>query len=111
MTRHAKSATRNLAERLRRHAGAFIGICALTYFGYHLTLGERGLGAWTRLSDELATAEAETESSLAAERELEHRVGLMRSESLDPDLLDEQVRATFGYIRADEVVIYDAPAQ
>ncbi|MGH6719717.1 MAG: FtsB family cell division protein [Alphaproteobacteria bacterium] len=100
---------RNVAERLRRHAGAFIGICALTYFGYHLTLGERGLGAWLRLSGELAAAEAELELSLAAERELEHRVNLMRSENLDPDMLDEQVRAAFGYLRGDEVVVYIAP--
>jgi cell division protein FtsB len=34
----------------------------------------------------------------------------MRSESLDPDMLDEQTRALLNFTRPDELVILEAPA-
>lgn len=105
MARRVMIGSRDIAHLARRHAGAIVGVCALTYFGYHLLLGERGLGAWVRLGDELAIARADLEVRQAEQRDLEHKVGLMRPESLDPDMLDEQVRAVLGYAREDEVVI------
>ena len=105
------SAHRDFAGRLRRHAGALIGACALIYFGYHLLLGERGLAAWLRKADQLAEAQAELAQAQGAERELAHLVDLMRPESLDPDMLDEQVRINLGYVRPDEVVIYDGTSE
>ena len=36
---------------------------------------------------------------------LEHRVQLLRPESVDPDLLEEQARARLGLSEPDEVVI------
>jgi len=98
--------SREFVQRVRRHAGAILGVCALTYFGYHLLLGERGLRAWVRLGDEVAIARADLELRQAEQREFEHRVGLMRPEGLDPDMLDEQARAVLGYVREDEVVVY-----
>lgn len=96
---------RDLGLRARRHLGAIVGLCALAYFGFHLLAGERGLRAWVRVGDDLAIARAELEVSRAEEAALAHRVGLMRPESLDPDMLDEQARMTLGYARADEVIV------
>jgi cell division protein FtsB len=98
---------RELLVRARRHLGAALGVCAVTYFGYHLTAGERGVLAWIRLDDALAVAKAELELRATERAAIEHDVGLMRPESLDLDMLDEQARKTLGYIREDEVVIYD----
>ena len=103
---------RDLGQRARRHLGAIIGLCALVYFGFHLVAGERGLRAWVRLGDELAVARADLAISQAEQAALEQHVGLMRPDSLDPDMLDEQARLVLGYAREDEVVILQAaPAE
>ena len=48
--------------------------------------------------------------AVAAQRdELENRVARLSSASLDPDLLDERVRAMLNYSRQDEVVIMLPP--
>jgi cell division protein FtsB len=98
---------RELLNRARRHVGAMLGVCAVTYFGYHLTAGERGILAWIRLDEALAIARAGLELRAAEHAAIEHDVGLMRPESLDLDMLDEQARKVLGYIREDEVVIYE----
>ena len=37
---------------------------------------------------------------------LERRVHLMRPSSIDPDMLDEQVRSVLGFAREGELIIY-----
>lgn len=49
-----------------------------------------------------------TEQSLSAIRKAkESKVNKMRPESLDFDLLDEEVRKNLSYVEEDEIVIYD----
>jgi cell division protein FtsB len=82
-----------------------IGACLVGYFLYHTVEGERGWVAKVHLQNETVTAE-ETLAKLKEEREaLEHRVKLIRPESLDPDLLDEQARKTLNYSKPNEIVI------
>ena len=38
-------------------------------------------------------------------QELEEKVGFLRPESIDRDLLDQQVRLTLGYAHPDDIVI------
>jgi len=81
-------------------------ISLLGYFTYHALQGQNGLLAYLRLDKELAVQERLV-ADIAAEREaLEHRVHLMRPSSIDPDMLDEQVRSILGYAGDSEVVIY-----
>ena len=81
-------------------------ISLLGYFTYHALQGQNGLLAYLRLDKELAVQERLV-AGIAAEREaLEHRVHLMRPSSIDPDMLDEQVRSILGYAGDGEVVIY-----
>ena len=81
-------------------------ISLLGYFTYHALQGQNGLLAYLRLDKELAVQERLV-ADIAAEREaLEHRVHLMRPSSIDPDMLDEQVRSILGYAGEGEVVIY-----
>lgn len=83
-----------------------IMISLLGYFAYHALQGQNGLLAYLRLDKELAIQERLV-ADISAEREaLEHRVHLMRPSSIDPDMLDEQVRAVLGYAREGEVIIY-----
>ena len=45
--------------------------------------------------------------SRGEERKLAHRVALMRSDGLDPDLLDERVRDVLNLAHPDDLVIFD----
>ena len=92
-------------KRLRQVAPQVVGACLLAYFGYHAVQGERGLLAWMRVKADLAEAKA-TEMQLAAERAtLEHRVGLLSPDHLDPDLLEERARILLNYGHPDDVII------
>ncbi len=82
-------------------AGAFL----VAYFLYHTVQGERGWFAMERLQKEVAVAQ-DNLSRLQKERQaLEHRVKLMRPESLDPDLLDEKSREMLDYSKSGDIVI------
>jgi cell division protein FtsB len=60
---------------------------------------------WIRLQEEIALKQGEFDRVHAERAALEHRVRLLRPESVDPDLLDEQARARLGLSQPDEVVI------
>jgi cell division protein FtsB len=94
---------------IRKQAGQVVvpvlGIALLAYFAYHAIQGDRGLFAWLALNQQLKQAHALSDAADAERAELENRVGRLSSASLDPDLLDERVRAMLNYARQDEVVI------
>ena len=75
------------------------------YFLYHTVEGERGWVAQLRLQNKVNEAQ-DTLSKLQKEREaLDHRVHLMRPESLDPDLSDERSRKTLNYSKPNEIIL------
>jgi cell division protein FtsB len=94
---------------IRRQAGQVVvpvlGIALLAYFAYHAIQGDRGLFAWMALNQQLKQTHALADAVAAQRAELENRVQRLSSASLDPDLLDERVRAMLNYARQDEVVI------
>jgi cell division protein FtsB len=74
-------------------AAAFIG-----YFGINAFTGNHGLRAQIDL-DQQMTAMQEELRQVKAERAIwERRVALLRSDRLDPDMLDERARALLGYV-------------
>ena len=81
--------------------------CALglLYVAYHGVQGERGLLAWVERTAAAERTRAEV-AALAAEKDrLEHRVSLLRTESLDLDLLEEQARRLLNVGHPDERVL------
>jgi cell division protein FtsB len=94
---------------LRQVAMPVLGIALLAYAAYHAIEGERGLFAWIALNQRLKEAHALADAVAAQKHELENRVYRLSSASLDPDLLDERVRAMLDYARPDEVVIMLPP--
>jgi cell division protein FtsB len=81
-------------------AAAFIG-----YFGVNAFTGAYGLRAKADLEKQLAEMEVEL-AGLKAERAVwERRVALLRSERIDPDMLDEQARALLGYADPRDVIL------
>ena len=99
---------------LRRRAhfilGPIVGIVLTGYFAYHLVEGERGFMAWLRLNREIRTATANLEAVRAQRAALDLRVSNLRPEHVDPDLLDERIRATLNLVSPDDIVIMQPAA-
>lgn len=99
-----------IMRSLRAAVGPVLGFCVVGYFAYHSFEGERGIYAYVRLAEQVEIARAHLDDVRAERVALEKRVALMRSDSLDPDMLDEQTRALLNFTRPDELVILEAPA-
>lgn len=97
-----------LRRRGRQVIGPTFGALVVGYFLFHAVQGERGILAWSALKQEVAEAGQTLEALGAARGEMESRVGLLRSESLDRDLLDERARIVSGLGHPSEIVIYDS---
>ena len=93
-------------QRSTRGLGFPLIVAALVlYFGYFAIYGNHGLVSWIRLNHEIELKEADLARIRGERQALEHRVRLLRPESVDPDLLEEQARARLGLSEPDEVVI------
>ena len=81
-------------------AGLLIG-----YFGLHAYSGDRGLRAREELDRQIATLSQQLDEA-TAERDLwERRVKLLKSESVDPDMLDERARALLDYVDPRDLIL------
>ncbi len=103
------------SRRLKRWAGALVGpvfgLSLTLYFAYNIVVGDRGLAAWRRLAGELRAEDARLAALQAERKSLARKVSDLSPEHLDPDLLDERVRASLNLVAPNEVVIMrGAPA-
>jgi cell division protein FtsB len=96
---------REMRRRARILVAPMVGLAVAGYFSYHLVEGDRGLRAWFRVSQELRSAKATLTGAQAERAALERKVNHMRPEHVDPDLLDEQVRATLDLAAPNEIVL------
>lgn len=81
-------------------AALFIG-----YFAVNAFSGNHGLRAKQQLDEQIAELSAEFRSAERERAQWELRVSLLRSDRLDPDLLDERARAELQYIHPKEVTL------
>jgi cell division protein FtsB len=103
---------RQLRKRARFIAGPTLGIALTGYFVYHLIEGDHGLLAWVRLTREIREQNAKLEEVRAHRAALDLKVSDLKPEHIDPDLLDEQVRATLNLVAPNEIVIMqNAPSR
>ena len=86
-----------------------IGACIVGYFLYHTIEGDHGWVAQMHLQNEVDAAQGQLVKLQQQHQELDHRVHLMRPESLDPDLLDEQARKTLDYSKPNEIIVLTPP--
>jgi cell division protein FtsB len=95
------------AMRRRAHlvVGPILGIALTGYFAFHLVEGERGFKAWLRLNGEIRTATANLEAVRTQRATLEVKVSNLRPEHVDPDLLDERIRATLNLVSPGDIVL------
>jgi cell division protein FtsB len=73
-------------------AALFIG-----YFAANAFTGNHGLRAQADLDQQLTAMQAELATVKAERTVWERRVALLRSDRIDPDMLDERARSLIGY--------------
>jgi cell division protein FtsB len=76
----------------------------LGYFIFHSVYGNRGFIAYFKLNQQLEKVQNDLNEAKAERVELEHKVQLLRSDSLDKDMLDEQARKTLGVGKQEEMI-------
>ena len=96
---------RRLGRRARFALGPIVGIALTGYFAYHLVEGDRGFKAWLRLNREIRVAAANLDALRARHAAIELKVSDLRPDHIDPDLLDERIRATLNLVGPDDIVI------
>ncbi len=85
-------------------AAAFIG-----YFAANAFTGNHGLRAQQDLDQQMASMQTEL-GALKTERAVwERRVALLRSDRIDPDMLDERARALLGYVDPRDLTFLTNP--
>lgn len=85
-------------------AALFIG-----YFAVNAFSGNHGLRAKQQLDRQIHELTAELSRAKLERKQWERRVSLLRSDRIDPDLLDERARAELHYIHPREVTLILKP--
>jgi cell division protein FtsB len=88
------------------------GLCLYTiaalligYFGVNAYTGARGLKARQDLDQQIAEMTRERDRVKAERAVWERRVGLLKSDRIDPDMLDERARALLNYVDPRDTVM------
>src|ERR1700761_9272200 len=74
------------------------------YFGINAYTGKYGLNARQELDQEILTLTSELAKLKRERAEGEHRVSLLRSDRVDPDMLDERARYQLDYVNPHDLV-------
>jgi cell division protein FtsB len=85
-------------------AAALVG-----YFGVNAYTGRYGLNAQQELDQEIIALTSELARLKKQRAESEQRVSLLRSDHIDPDLLDERARFQLDYANPHDVVRMNTP--
>lgn len=82
----------------------FTSLLLILYFIYHSFSGDRGIFVYLKLKAQYEELQNELELVRSQRLDLEHKVNLLQNNSLDLDILEEQVKANLGYVKENEVV-------
>lgn len=97
--------SRELRKRVKQIMGSTLAFAVVGYFIYHVVQGDRGLLAMLRFLKSIEESREVLIKIEAEQNELANRVRLLKPESLNRDMLDEQIRRQLGFIQSDEIVI------
>ena len=85
-------------------AAAIVG-----YFGLNAYTGKYGLNARQELDQEIISLTSELEQLKRERAKSEQRVSLLRSNKIDPDMLDERARFQLDYVNPHDLVRMNPP--
>jgi cell division protein FtsB len=87
--------------------GLYVGVALLIgYFAVNAFTGNHGLRAQQDLDQQIAQSTEELAGLKAERATWDRRVSLLKSNSLDPDILDERARALLDYVDPRELVLH-----
>ncbi len=96
---------REVKRRAKSAVPPLVLLAVAGYFGWSATQGDHGLKAFARQQDQLRLAQAELSHVDGEVEMLERRVNGLRNSRLDPDTLDERVRAMLYLAEPSEIVV------
>jgi cell division protein FtsB len=79
------------------------------YFGVNAFSGNRGLKAKQDIDQQIAALSAELVQLQVERAQWERRVALLKSDGLDPDMLDERARALLDYVNPHDLTLMVDP--
>jgi cell division protein FtsB len=97
----------------RRRLRAFLNALALytvaalviAYFGVHAYTGNHGLRAKQNLDQQIAQLSVELNGLKEERAAWDRRISLLKSDRIDPDMLDERARALLDYVDPRDLVL------
>ncbi len=84
-------------DLVRKNLLALIGMGLCFYFSYHLLQGERSYFRYLSLQQTISDMKKDSENLKQERTNLETRVSMLRSGSIDKDLLEERARIVLGF--------------
>jgi len=84
-------------------AAALIG-----YFGVNAYTGDHGLRAREQMDKQIATLTGELAQATAERDTWQRRIKLLKSDSVDPDMLDERARELLDYADPHDLILMPA---
>ena len=86
--------------------GSFVLLTAIvSFFGFHIVSGERGLLARPGLELKIVQAEEQLALLHKHQRFLQQRIALLRSGAVDADILAETARSELGLYGPNDVIV------
>ncbi len=79
----------------------------ICYFSYHIVSGSRGILAYFKLNSQLASLQTELEEARSERLGLEQKTNLLKSSSLDLDLLEEQAKSILSFAKSTEILLIE----
>ena len=84
----------------------YVGAALLIgYFGVNAYTGNHGIRARQGLDAQTARLATERDALKAERQQWERRMALLKSHSLDPDMLDERARALLDYVDPNDLTL------
>lgn len=84
-------------DLVRKNILTLVGLGLCFYFSYHLLQGERSYFRLLSLQQNVTDMKKQNESLKVEHEALETRVSMLRSGSIDKDLLEERARIVLGF--------------
>ena len=98
--------TRRRLRSVLTTLGLYLGAALLIgYFYVNAYTGNHGITARQGLDVQMARLATERDTLRAERQQWERRVALLKSQSLDPDMLDERARALLDYVDARDLTL------
>jgi cell division protein FtsB len=93
-------------SRIKQHLAIGVLACFVVgYFTFHAFNGEHGIFANARYEERVMGLKSELTALKGQRQELEHRIALLKPESLDPDMLEERSRDTLNLAHPRDIMI------